>query len=166
MTDLSHLIDNLQGKNFNKVLKSEVDKANKRLKRMNDFQKRLFENKGITHISRKGSFEDKINALAMAKTVNDSGISTKTEYKKYSKKLQRDLSLNEKAVDYMLKNIDFETEDFIRNSKLKLDSNPQVDFLFEDVMEVSDNIDDRLDSIADFITNNFDLTNEIISYMI
>ena len=39
-------------KAFNTIVKSEVDKANKRLRRMNKFQKNLFEDKGITHIIR------------------------------------------------------------------------------------------------------------------
>ena len=66
---------NISHKEFMAELKSEVDKANKRLKRMNDFQKGIFEDKGITHISRKGSLEDKLRALSQAKIVNESGIS-------------------------------------------------------------------------------------------
>ena len=75
-------------KAFNRILKSEVDKANKRLKRMNNFQKGIFYDKGIDHISRAGSLEDKLKALAQARLVNNSGISTKTEYNRYANQLR------------------------------------------------------------------------------
>lgn len=162
INQLNGLIDGLQGKEFQAVLKSEVDKANKRLKRMNDFQKSVFESKGITHISRKGDFNDKLQALAQAKIVNESGISTKTEYKQYVNKMSSELSLSKKEVDYMLNHFDSTQLDFMANSPLKYGSNPQLDFLYEDVIELNTGIEDKLDDIADYITSLLDLGNEII----
>lgn len=163
---LNGLIDDLQGKEFQSILKSEVDKANKRLKRMNDFQKSVFESKGITHISRAGDFNDKLQALAQAKIVNESGISTKTEYKHYVKKMSSELSLSQKEVDYMLNHFDSTQLDFMSNSPLKYGSNPQLDFLYEDVIELNTGIENKLDDITDYITGLLDLGNEIIDITI
>lgn len=145
-----------------KVLKSEVDKANKRLKRMNDFQKHIFEDKGITHISRKGTLEDKLKALSQARIVNESGISTKTEYKKYVSKLSRDLSLPPKEVDYMLNQFDSRQRSFISKSPLKYGSNPQIDFLFEDVIELNNALKHNIDSMDYTIEIQDKLTEEIL----
>ena len=153
---------NISHKEFMANLKSEVDKANKRLKRMNDFQKGIFEDKGITHISRKGSLEDKLRALSQAKIVNESGISTKTEYNKYVNRLSKDLSLSKKEVDYMLNQFDSRTRDFISKSPLKYGSNPQIDFLFEDVMSLNDTLQQNMDSIQGYIEITDNLTGEIL----
>ena len=153
---------NISGEQFMAELKSEVDKANKRLKRMNDFQKGVFEDKGITHISRKGNIEDKLRALSQAKIVNESGISTKREYNHYVSKLSSDLSLSEKEVDYMLNQFDSRTRDFISKSPLKYGSNPQIDFLFEDVMSLNDTLQQNIDSIQNYIEIQNNLTGEIL----
>lgn len=147
---------------LNKVLKSEVDKANKRLRRMNDFQKNLFEDKGITHISRKGNLEDKLKALSQARIVNESGISTKREYKKYVSRLAADLSLSAKEVDYMLNQFDSKQRDFISKSPLKYGSNPQIDFLFEDVMEINNIISRNMRDMEYNIEIQDKLTEEIL----
>lgn len=153
---------NISHKEFYAELKSEVDKANKRLKRMNDFQRGIFEDKGITHISRSGSLEDKLRALSQAKIVNESGISTKTEYNHYVSKLSSDLSLSKKEVDYMLNQFDSRTRDFISKSPLKYGSNPQIDFLFEDVMSLNDTLQQNMDSIKSYIEIQDNLTGEIL----
>lgn len=153
---------NISHKEFMAKLKSEVDKANKRLKRMNNFQKGIFEDKGITHISRKGSLEDKLRAFSQAKIVNESGISTKTEYNHYVSKLSSDLSLSKKEVDYMLNQFDSRTRDFISKSPLKYGSNPQIDFLFEDVMSLNDTLQQNIDSIQNYIEVTDNLTGEIL----
>lgn len=147
---------------LSKVLKSEVDKANKRLKRMNNFQKSIFEDKGITHISRKGTLEDKLKALSQARIVNESGISTKTEYKKYVSKLSKDLSLTTKEVDYMLNQFDSRQRDFISRSPLKYGSNPQIDFLFEDVIELNNALQHNLDTMDYNLDIQDKLTEEIL----
>ena len=152
---------NISHKEFMTELKREVDKANKRLKRMNDFQKGIFEDKGITHISRKGKLEDKLRALSQAKIVNESGISTKTEYNHYVSKLSSDLSLSKKEVDFMLNQFDSRTRDFISKSPLKYGSNPQVDFLFEDVVSLNDTLQHNIDSIQGYIEAVDNLTGEI-----
>lgn len=131
-------------KAFNAIVKSEVDKANKRLKRMNKFQKNLFEDKGITHISRAGDVKSKLKALSKARIVNESGISTKTEYNRYANQLSKDLSLSRKEVDYMLESFDSNTRNFISTSTLKYGSNPQIDFLYEDVIEVNNALTENL----------------------
>lgn len=164
MTDSEKIeaILNISHKEFMAELKSEVDKANKRLKRMNDFQRGIFEDKGITHISRKGSLEDKLRALSQAKIVNESGISTKTEYNRYVSKLSSDLSLSKKEVDFMLNQFDSRTRDFISKSPLKYGSNPQIDFLFEDVMSLNDTLQQNIDSIKSYIEIQDNLTGEIL----
>lgn len=147
---------------LSKVLKSEVDKANKRLKRMNDFQRSIFEDKGIIHISRKGNLEDKLKALSQARIVNESGISTKREYKKYVSKLSNELSLSTKEVDYMLNQFDSRQRDFISKSPLKYGSNPQIDFLFEDVMEINNIINQNMRDMDYNIKIQDKLTEEIL----
>ena len=134
-------------KAFNRILKSEVDKANKRLKRMNNFQKGIFYDKGIEHISRAGSLEDKLKALTQARLVNNSGISTKTEYNRYANQLSKDLSLSRKEVDYMLNSLNASQRDFITGSKLKYGSNPQIDFLYEDALEVNDRVETAINEL-------------------
>lgn len=147
---------------LSKVLKSEVDKANKRLKRMNDFQKHIFEDKGIIHISRKGTLEDKLKALSQARIVNESGISTKREYNKYVSKLSKELSLPIKEVDYMLNQFDSRQRSFISTSPLKYGSNPQIDFLFEDVIELNNALQHNLDSMDYNLEIQDKLTEEIL----
>jgi len=147
---------------LSKVLKSEVDKANKRLQRMNDFQRGIFEDKGITHISRKGTLEDKLKALSQARIVNESGISTKREYNKYVSKLSKDLSLPTKEVDYMLNQFDSRQRDFISKSPLKYGSNPQIDFLFEDVIELNNTLQHNLDVMDYNLVIQDKLTEEIL----
>lgn len=157
------LLDLVEHKKFMATLKSEVDKANKRLKRMNDFQKGIFEDKGIATISRRGSIEDKIKALAQARIVNESGISTKTEYNKYVSRLSQDLSLSKKEVDYMLNQFDSRTRDFISKSPLKFDSNPQIDFMFEDVMQVNDILQHNIEEMESYLNNTDSLASEIFN---
>ena len=131
-------------KAFNAIVKREVDIANKRLKRMNKFQKNLFEDKGITHISRAGDVKAKLKALSKARIVNESGISTKREYNRYANQLSKDLSLSRKEVDYMLESFDSNTRNFVSTSTLKYGSNPQIDFLYEDVIEVNNALTENL----------------------
>lgn len=157
------LLDFVEKKIFMARLKSEVDKANKRLSRMNNFQRGIFEDKGITHISRKGSLEDKMRALSQARVVNESGISTKTEYNQYTAKLSSDLSLSKKEVDFMLNQFDSSTRSFISASPLKYGSNPQVDFLFEDVMQVNDTLQHNVEKIETYLDNTNSLANEIFN---
>ena len=157
------LLDLVEHKKFMATLKSEVDKANKRLKRMNDFQKGVFEDKGIAHISRKGGLEDKMRALSQARIVNESGISTKTEYNKYVSTLSSDLSLPEKEVDFMLNQFDSRTRDFISKSPLKYGSNPQIDFLYEDVLQVNGALQHNLDEMEAHLSNTDSLANEIFN---
>lgn len=157
------LLDLVEHKKFMATLKSEVDKANKRLKRMNDFQKGVFEDKGITHISRRGGLEDKMRALSQARIVNESGISTKTEYNKYVSNLSSDLSLTKKEVDYMLNQFDSRTRDFISKSPLKYGSNPQVDFLFEDVLQVNGALQHNLDEMETYLNDTDSLASEIFN---
>ena len=129
---------------------------------MNDFQRGIFEDKGITHISRKGTLEDKLKALSQARIVNESGISTKREYNKYVSKLSQDLSLSTKEVDYMLNQFDSRQRDFISKSPLKYGSNPQIDFLFEDVIELNNTLQHNLDSMDYNIVIQDKLTEEIL----
>ena len=131
-------------KAFNAIVKRETDIANKRLNRMNKFQKNLFEDKGITHISRAGDVKAKLKALSNARIVNESGISTKREYNRYANQLAKDLSLSRKEVDYMLDSFDNNTRDFVSTSTLKYGSNPQIDFLYEDVIEVNNALTENL----------------------
>lgn len=156
------IIDFDSNKKFNAILKAEVDKANKRLSRMNEFQRNLFEDKGITKISRAGSRADKLRALSQARIVNESGISTRKEYNDLVRNLASDLSMNKKAVEYMLNSIDFNARDFISGSSLKRDSDPKIDFLFEDTMAIGDLLQDRLDNIRINATTDNELANEIL----
>lgn len=150
-------------KAFNAIVKSEVDKANKRLRRMNKFQKNLFEDKGITHISRVGDVKAKLKALSKARIVNESGISTKREYNRYANQLSKDLSLSRKEVDYMLESFDSNTRNFISTSTLKYGSNPQIDFLYEDVIEVNNALMENLKRANLFNQEVSGLLNELQS---
>lgn len=150
-------------KAFNAIVKREVDMANKRLKRMNKFQQNLFEDKGITHISRSGDVKAKLKALTKARIVNESGISTKREYNRYANQLAKDLSLTKKEVDYMLESFDSNTRNFISTSTLKYGSNPQVDFLFEDVMEINNALTENLKRANLFNQEVSGLLNELQS---
>ena len=152
-------IDN--SSDFKKMLKSEVDKANKRLSRMNKFQKSIFADKGITHISRAGGMENKLKALAQAKIVNESGISTATEYKGYVNQLSQGLSLSKKEVEYMLNSFDSETRDFISSSTLKYGSNPQIDFLYEDVISMNNALSTNLDRLNSYIESRKQLLDTV-----
>lgn len=150
-------------KAFNAIVKREVDIANKRLRRMNKFQKNLFEDKGITHISRAGDVKAKLKALSKARIVNESGISTKREYNRYANQLAKDLSLSRKEVDYMLESFDNNTRDFASTSTLKYGSNPQIDFLFEDVIEVNNALTENLKRANLFNQEVSGLLNELQS---
>lgn len=150
-------------KAFNAIVKREVDIANKRLKRMNKFQKNLFEDKGITHISRVGDVKAKLKALSKARIVNESGISTKREYNRYANQLSNELSLSRKEVDYMLQSFDSSTRDFVSTSTLKYGSNPQIDFLYEDVIEVNNALTENLKRANLFNQEVSGLLNELQS---
>lgn len=150
-------------KAFNAIVKREVDIANKRLKRMNKFQKNLFEDKGITSISRVGDVKAKLKALSKARIVNESGISTKREYNRYANQLSKELSLSRKEVDYMLASFDSSTRDFVSTSTLKYGSNPQIDFLYEDVIEVNNALTENLKRANLFNQEVSGLLNELQS---
>lgn len=150
-------------KAFNAIVKREVDIANKRLRRMNKFQKNLFEDKGITHISRAGDVKVKLKALSKARIINESGISTKREYNRYANQLSKDLSLSRKEVDYMLESFDSNTRDFVSTSTLKYGSNPQIDFLYEDVIEVNNALTENLKRANLFNQEVSGLLNELQS---
>ena len=61
----------------------------------------------------------------------------------------------------MLNQFDSRTRDFISKSPLKYGSNPQIDFLFEDVMSLNDTLQHNIDSIQNYIEEVDNLTGEI-----
>ena len=62
----------------------------------------------------------------------------------------------------MLNQFDSRTRDFISKSPLKYGSNPQIDFLFEDVMSLNDTLQQNIDSIQSYIAVQDNLTGEIL----
>lgn len=132
---------------FKKELAREVDKANKRLSRMNNFQKNLFADKGITHISRKGDINAKLKALSQAKIVNESGISTKKEYNDFIKKGANSLGVKYiSQFEELVNDFDIHTRDFVSGSTFSLGS-PLVDFGVKIIEETSDRLGQALKEI-------------------
>ena len=66
----------------------------------------------------------------------------------------------------MLNHFDSDQLNFMQNTTLKYGSNPQIDFLYEDVIELNTRVADRLDEIGDYIVSLLDLGNEIIDITI
>lgn len=147
---------------FKKELKREVDMANKRLKRADPYISRIYKEKfGIEKISRKGGFEDKMKALSMARQINDDNLMTKRGFNKYVAQQAKDLRLSKKEVRYMISQIDNDKLEFVRGSKLKYGSNPQVDFLYDDFIATRENLENSLDAMAQKAEQDINLANEI-----
>ena len=72
------------------------------------------------------------------------------------------MSLSKKEVDYMLSQFDSRTRDFISTSPLKYGTNPQIDFLYEDVISLNDSIQQSMDSIQSYVEVTDNLTGEIL----
>lgn len=147
---------------FKKELKREVDKANKRLKRADPYISRIYKEKfGLEKISRKGSFEDKMKALSMARQINDDNLMTKKGFDQYVAQQAKDLRLSKKEVRYMISQIDNDKLGFVSGSKLKYGSNPQVDFLYDDFIATRENLENSLDAMAQKAEQDISLANEI-----
>lgn len=147
---------------FKKELKREVDKANKRLKRADPYISHIYKEKfGIEKISRKGGFEDKMKALSMARQINDDNLMTKRGFDQYVAQQAKDLRLSKKEVRYMISQIDNDKLGFVSGSKLKYGSNPQVDFLYDDFIATSENLENSLDLMAQKAEQDIALANEI-----
>lgn len=138
-------------KDFYKILRREVDKANKRIQRMNDFQKSVFASKGLIaeKISRTGDIYDKLRALSLAKQINDNSLSTAKGYAKFikqiasnfsegeiiglTKKNQKKILRNkEKQIRYIIDNYNVETQSFLENSRLSYGS-PVTDIIADEI---------------------------------
>ena len=63
----------------------------------------------------------------------------------------------------MLNQFDSSERDFISKSPLKYGSNPQIDFLFEDVLEVNDSIKENMKKMKNEVKIVNSLTNEVIT---
>ena len=147
---------------FKKVLKREVDMANKRLKRADPYISRIYKEKfGLEKISRKGGFEDKMKALSMARQINDDNLMTKKGFDQYVTQQAKDLRLSKKEVRYMISQIDADKLGFVSGSKLKYGSNPQVDFLYDDFIATRENLENSLDAMAQKAEQDISLANEI-----
>ena len=147
---------------FKKELKREVDMANKRLKRADPYIARIYKEKfGLEKISRKGGFEAKMKALSMARQINDDNLMTKRGFDKYVAQQAKDLRLSKKEVRYMISQIDNDKLEFVRGSKLKYGSNPQVDFLYDDFIATRENLENSLDAMAQKAEQDINLANEI-----
>lgn len=147
---------------FKKVLKREVDMANKRLKRADPYISRIYKEKfGLEKISRKGGFEEKMKALSMARQINDDNLMTKKGFDQYVAQQAKDLRLSKKEVRYMISQIDADKLGFVSGSKLKYGSNPQVDFLYDDFIATRENLENSLDAMAQKAEQDISLANEI-----
>lgn len=130
---------------LSKSEKAEVRKAQTRLRNSNDFMKNLAEHLGIERISLKD--KNKALTLRRARAINSNSAYTKRGFKQWKKELASDTRLSENTIDYVLSQIDTKSMSYIENSKLRYGSNPQLDYILDDMIEMRGRLEIALDEI-------------------
>ena len=125
------------GFKVNPQIKAEIRKAQARIRRAPEFMKKISETQG-GKLSTAVSYNDLIRNYQRAVYINSTKEFTPSGFKRWKKSLSNDLRIGEKEIDYIFSQIDVETMDFIRNSKLRYGSNPQLDYAFESAVEIQE----------------------------
>lgn len=141
--------------------RKSVKRAQDRLRRSNSFVKKLAESQGIDISLRGKSEREQLLAFNEAQYINSSPEFTRRGFKKWQKTLADDLRTSTKEVDYILSQIDTEKMEFVKNSKLRYGSNPQLDYAFDSAVELKDAFTNALSSIIDLAVDATELLEEI-----
>lgn len=135
-----------------KEAKYAIRKAQRRLRNAPDFMKEVAENKGLNKLTTRGNAENLLLNWKKAITINSTNEFTKLGFKTFKKNLAEDTRLNIKTIDYALSQINARTMDFINNSKLRYGSNPQLDYILDNTVEIANSLEIALDEVQSIFT--------------
>lgn len=132
--------------------KADIRKAQRRLRNAPEFMKEVAKNKGFERLTTKGDTMELLSNWKKAVTVNGTKEFTKSGFKAFQKELAEDTRLDIKTIDYALGQINADTMDFIQNSKLRYGSNPQLDYILDNTIEISNRLEMALEEIRSAVT--------------
>lgn len=135
-----------------KEAKQAIRKAQRRLRNAPDFMKEVAENKGLNKLTTRGNAENLLLNWKKAITINSTSEFTKLGFKTFKKNLAEDTRLNIETIDYALSQINTRTMDFINNSKLRYGSNPQLDYILDNTVEIANSLEIALDEVQSIFT--------------
>lgn len=136
--------------------KREIKRAQDRLRRSDSFVRNIAKHQGIERLSVKGNATEQTMALNRARRINNSAMFTKRGFKKWKKDLSSDTRLFPKQIDYILSQIDVEKMDYVQNSKLRYGSNPQLDYVLDNAIEITGHFELALEELGRAITDFVD----------
>lgn len=148
--------------------KKEIAKARKRLASSSDFMKRLADSKGFD-LSLKGKNAiEQIGAYNSAMQINSESAFTKKGYKKWVQEITSDVRMSEKEFEFILSKIDTEKMEFVEDTKLRYGSNPQLDYVFDNAIQVINSMignSNDTDTVGRFLSGVSDLTQGAIDFL-
>lgn len=122
---------------FVQQAKAEIRRAQQRLRRAPEFMKKVAEREGIDHLTTKGDMQELLAEWNKALTINENPQFTKRGYNAWVNELAADTRMEKKAIEYALDSVDVQGLDYMANSKLRYGSNPQLDYILDNVQEFS-----------------------------
>ncbi len=134
------------------LAKKEIRKAQQRLRRAPDFMKEVAINKGFDRLTTKGNAEELLMNWRKATTINNTEQFTKSGFKKFQKELAEDTRLDIKTIKYAMENINAQNMDYIKNSRLRYGSNPQLDYILDTTNEIANSLEIAMDEIKALIS--------------
>lgn len=127
--------------------KEDIRRAQQRLRRAPEFMKKVAEREGIDHLTTSGNMQELLTEWSKALSINGNPQFTKRGYDGWVKGLAADTRMDKKAIEYALDNVDVQRLDYMANSKLRYGSNPQLDYILDDVQEFSGRLSNSVEQV-------------------
>lgn len=143
-----------------KELKDTIRKAQRRIRNAPEFSKNLAKSRGIK-LTTKTDDKSLVRNASLANYINDNEIFSKRGYNSFIKDMSNELRLPKKETDYIFSQIDVETMDFISSSPLRYGSNPQLDFVFNEAIELANSFKTTAENLQRFEFDIDDFYNEL-----
>lgn len=137
----------LPGFKTNPKVKTEIKKAQRRLRNAPEFMKKLAQQQ-FGKLSTAGTYNELVRNYERAKIINDDSAFTKRGYNRFLSDLSSTTKLSKNEINYIFSQINAETMTFIQNSPLKYGTNPQLDYIFESAVQLHDSMQTALMEIA------------------
>lgn len=137
-------------------VKRTIQKAQRRLRNAPSIMKKIANAEGLSKPSLKGSVNDVTLSYRKAKRINEIAEFTKRGYRKFVRTLASDTRLSEKTVEFALSQIDERTYNYVSNSKLRYGSNPQLDYIADNVVEIKDRLLQAVSEMESFLADDFE----------
>lgn len=142
---------------LSKEAKSQIKKAQQRLRRAPDFMKKIADQQG-GKVSTAGSYDEVVRNYERAKWINDDSAFTNRGFKAWQNQIMSEAKVGRKELNYVLSKIDLNTMTFIQGSPLKYGTNPQLDYIMDSAIQLYDEMRYALAEIETYEADIEELT--------